>query len=71
MNKYQIENLEGILDESYELALQQEVRMGRKNTEKFAENNPDYIYYKGLIDALLALGLDFQRSDKGNHKIFK
>lgn len=71
MNKYKIKNLEETLDERYELALQQEVRMGRKNTEMFAENNPDYIYYKGMIDALLALGFDFQRSDNGNHKIFK
>lgn len=70
MNKKQIEKLESILNERYEIALKTDEEHGNKE-ELFFPSNPDFIYYKAIIETLETLGYWWQRSESGKHRIFK
>ena len=60
---------EAMLDEYWQLALSRDKRMGN-TLDDFLPDNPNWIYYKGMIEMVQALGLDWQRNN-GKHKIFK
>lgn len=64
MNKKYIEEL---LDERFQLAVLSDLG----NTERnFRPDNPDWIYYKGMIEMLRAFGYDWQKDADGGHHIF-
>lgn len=70
MNKKQIEKLESILNERFQIALMTEEQQGKKG-KVFSPDNPNFIYYKAIIETLEALGYWWQRSESGKHRIFK
>lgn len=68
MNKEKRKNLENWLNERWQIALKTDEDMGN-TTDEFLPNNPDFIYYKGIIDTLRCLGIDWKRENH-NHIIF-
>lgn len=58
------------LDERFWLAKDRDARMGNENGKEFLPNNADYIYYKGIIDALENLGFTWVR-ENGKHRFWK
>lgn len=71
MNKKQIETLQKLLNERYEIALINDSHMGNKDGSDFLPNNPDYIYYKAINDTIEWLGYYCIRDKEGRHKLYK
>ena len=68
MDRKRIERLEQLMDERREIALYTEEQMGN-NTGCFLPNNPDYIYYKGVLEAVYAMGFEYS-IENGKHIIY-
>lgn len=64
-----IVRLEKSLDERLAIAIDTDKRMGNDG-DNFLPNNPDYIYYKGMIEAMTALGYEYYREEY-KHTIFE
>lgn len=70
MNKKQIKRLEELLDERFEIALMTEKSMGNEESGTFHPNNPNHIYYQGILEAIAVMGYWWER--KGNkHYVYK
>lgn len=69
MTKTQIKKLEALLDERFKIAKHIDARMNNEDGEEFLPNNPDFIYYQGIIEAVEVLGLNWERKD-GKHYIY-
>jgi len=65
MKKAHLERLQEILDEKFQQALETDKRMGN-NTDNFLPNNPDFIFYKGMLEAIAWLGINHSR-ESGKH----
>lgn len=70
MNKKQIKRLENLLDERFEIALMTDESMGNKEGSNFLPNNPDYVYYKGIQEAIKVMGCWWERKDN-KHYVYK
>jgi hypothetical protein len=73
LNKRQIKELENLLDERFEIAVITDKRMGNENGNDFLPNNPDFIYYKGILEVCTTLGLTYERkivNGKAKHLLF-
>lgn len=68
MKKINIENLQDILNERYQIAVDTDKRMGNSG-DTFLPNNPDYIFYKGMLTTITALGYEYKR-ENGVHILF-
>lgn len=68
MTNKQLEKLEKLLDERREFALYTDKQMGNE-FGCFLENNPDYIYYKGMLEIIHALGIEYEINN-GKHELF-
>lgn len=64
-----IVRLERLLDERLAIAIDTDKRMGNDG-DKFLPNNPDYIFYKGMIEAMTALGYTYLREEY-KHTVFE
>lgn len=69
MNKKQIEKLQNLLNERYEIALMTDEHMNNKEGQ-FLPNNPDYIYYKGILETIKTMGYWWERKNN-KHYIYK
>lgn len=58
------------LDERYQIALATDERMGNKDGWEFLPSNPDFIFYKGMRDALEQLGFTIRRNGKDKHTVY-
>ena len=63
-----LSKIEELLDERLEMALDTDKRMGNEG-DSFLPNNPDYLYYKGMIKTLDVLGYDYYREGY-KHTVF-
>lgn len=61
MNKKKIKAIENFLNQRFEIALHTDNEMGNEKGAKMLPNNPDFIYYSGMLDALLCIGFDYTR----------
>lgn len=61
--------IEELLDERFDIALQTDIKMGNKELG-FLTRNPDYILYKGMLQAIETLGYCWHRTMNG-HKVYK
>ena len=68
MKKAYLERLEKLLDEKFQDACDTDKRMGN-NGDKFLPNNPDFIFYKGMLEAIAWLGINHTR-ESGKHSLF-
>ena len=64
-----IVRLEKLLDERLAIAIDTDKRMGNDG-DNFLPNNPDYIYYKGMIESMVALGYEYCREEY-KHTVFE
>lgn len=58
------------LDERYQIALATDERLGNKDNWEFLPYNPDYIYYKGMCNAIEQLGFSWKRNGKDKHTVY-
>lgn len=58
MTDKQLEKIKNALDERRGFALYTDEQMGNE-TGCFLENNPDYIYLKGMLDVVRILGVEY------------
>ena len=73
MKKQKIEELEKLLNERHDIAVWTDKRMGNENGQDFLPNNPDYIFYKGILEACLTMGFAWERKivdGKARHLLF-
>ena len=68
MENKRIKKLEQLMDERREFALETDKQMGNE-TGCFLPNNPDYIYYKGVLDAVYTMGYEYS-VENGKHIIY-
>ena len=71
MKKERIEYLERCLNERWLIALETDKNYKKSDENKMAPNNPDFIFYKGMIESILILGFDYIRHDNGTHKVIR
>lgn len=74
MNNAKIKNLETLLNERFSIAQDTDNRLGNGGGNNFLPNNPDYIYYKGMLAAVEAMGLTWERitnNGQVKHIIYK
>ena len=71
MTEKHLKSVEQWMDERFELALRAEETLGNKDGRQLLPQNADYNYYKGICDALVALGFDWIRNENGKHRIIK
>lgn len=58
MTDKQLEKIKKALDERRGFALYTDEQMGNE-TGYYLENNPDYIYLKGMLDVVRILGIEY------------
>lgn len=74
MNNAKIKNLENILDERFLIAQNTDDRLGNGGGNNFLPNNPDYIFYKGMLATVEAMGFAWERitnNGQVKHIIYK
>ena len=72
MKKEKIKAIENLLNNRFYLALQRD-KQQNNTTTVFLPNNTEYIYYLGMLDALMALGFEYTRSNENgviNHRLY-
>lgn len=73
IKKERIKELEELLDERHNIAVWTDNEMGNENGKDFLPNNPDYIYYKGILETVMFIGLTYDRKivdGKARHRLF-
>lgn len=71
MTKKQEKTLINLLNERFEIACIADSNLGNEKGTSFLPNNPDYIYYKAIVDTTEWLGYWVERDNKGHHTIYK
>lgn len=70
MNKKQIKRIETLLDEEFKIAWFIDDKMGNEGGDDFLPNNPNYIFYQGMVKAIETLGYVINRNNM-KHYIYK
>lgn len=61
MTKKQIERLEILLDDNYKIAKFIDKKMGNENNDEFLPSNPNFIFYRGIIETIETMDLNWER----------
>lgn len=70
MIEEQLNSLEELLNKAYTLAVKRDEEMGNGDNLQFANDNPDYRYYRGILAACDTLRLPvYKRFDKLTDKV--
>lgn len=65
-----LKQAEKYLNERFQIAIRTDEEMGNHDSEDFLPNNPDFIFYKGCSRMIDQLGLDWDRDNEGNHRVY-